>query len=97
MPVIFIVTLAYVWAAQVPAPVVPGEVQVATASGHTLVMAPDGRVRSLSGIVRVWAGISRMLALKSDGTLYVWGPAGTADGRNLRGPMVMTTFAATAR
>ncbi len=44
MPMIFIVILAYVWAAQVPAPVVSGEVQVATAGGHTLVLAPDGRV-----------------------------------------------------
>ena len=38
-------------------------------------------VRSLSGIVRVWAGGNRVLALKSDGTLYLWGPAGTADDR----------------
>jgi len=57
-------------------------------------VAPRGvLVRSLSGIVHVWAGISRMLALKSDGTLYVWGPAGTADGRVLRVPAVMTTLA----
>jgi alpha-tubulin suppressor-like RCC1 family protein len=50
-------------------------------------------VRSLSGIVRVWNGGNRVLALKSDGTLYLWGPAGTADDRVLRVPTVMTTFA----
>jgi alpha-tubulin suppressor-like RCC1 family protein len=49
-------------------------------------------VRSLSSIVRVWAGGNRVLALKSDGTLYLWGPAGTADDRVLRVPTVMTTF-----
>ena len=52
-------------------------------------------VKSLSGIVRVWTGLSRVLALKSDGTLYVWGVAGTADGRVLRVPTVMTTFVPT--
>ena len=41
---IFIVMLAYALAAQLPAPVVSGEVQVSTAAGHTLVLAPDGRV-----------------------------------------------------
>ena len=51
-------------------------------------------VRSLSGIVRVWAGGNRVLALKSDGTLYLWGVAGTADDRVLRVPTVMTTFTA---
>ena len=57
-------------------------------------VAPRGvLVRSLSGIVRVWTGGNRMLALKSDGTLYLWGPAGTADDRVLRVPTVMTTFA----
>ena len=50
-------------------------------------------VKSLSGIVRVWAGGHRVLALKSDGTLYLWGPAGAADDRVLRVPTVMTTFA----
>jgi alpha-tubulin suppressor-like RCC1 family protein len=55
--------------------------------------APRGvLVRSLSGIVRVWAGGNRVLALKSDGTLYLWGPAGTADGRVLRVPTVITRF-----
>ena len=51
-------------------------------------------VRSLSGIVRVWSGGARVLALKSDGTLYLWGPAGSADDRVLRVPTVMTTFSA---
>jgi alpha-tubulin suppressor-like RCC1 family protein len=56
--------------------------------------APHGvLVRSLSGIVRVWACVNRRMALKSDGTLYLWGPAGTADDRNLRVPMVLTTLA----
>ena len=56
-------------------------------------VAPRGvLVRSLSGIVRVWAGGHRVLALKSDGTLYLWGPAGTAGDRVLRVPTVMTTF-----
>jgi alpha-tubulin suppressor-like RCC1 family protein len=57
--------------------------------------APPSRgvlVRSLSGIVRVWSGGNRVLALKSDGTLYYWGTAGTGDGRVLRVPTVMTTF-----
>jgi len=49
-------------------------------------------VRSLSGIVRVWAGGNRALALKSDGTLYLWGPAGTAGDRVLRVPTVLTRF-----
>ena len=64
--------------------------------GSVDAVAPRGvLVRSLSGIVRVWAGINRVLALKSDGTLYVWGVAGTADNRVLRVPTVMTTFALT--
>ena len=55
--------------------------------------APRGvLVKSLSGIVRVWAGGERRLALKSDGTLYFWGPGGKADGRVFRVPTVMTTF-----
>jgi alpha-tubulin suppressor-like RCC1 family protein len=62
--------------------------------GSTDANAPRGvLVRSLSGIVRVWAGGNRVLALKSDGTLYLWGPAGTANDRVLRVPTVMTTFA----
>jgi alpha-tubulin suppressor-like RCC1 family protein len=61
--------------------------------GSVDAVAPRGvLVRSLSGIVRVWAGGHRVLALKSDGTLYMWGPAGTADDRVLRVPTVMTTF-----
>jgi alpha-tubulin suppressor-like RCC1 family protein len=62
--------------------------------GSVDAVAPrGGLVRSLSGIVRVWAGVSRVVALESDGTLYVWGVAGTADGRVLRVPTVTTTFA----
>ena len=62
--------------------------------GSVDAVAPRGvLVRSLSGIVRVWAGVNRVLALKSDGTLYLWGPAGTADDRVLSVPTVMTTFA----
>jgi len=34
-------------------------------------------VKALSGIVHVWSGGARGLALKSDGTLYVWGPTGS--------------------
>jgi len=61
--------------------------------GSVDAVAPRGvLVRTLSGIVRVWAGVNRVLALKSDGTLYLWGPAGTADDRVLRVPTVMTTF-----
>lgn len=51
-------------------------------------------VRSLSGIVRVWNGGSRNLALKSDGTLYTWGPSGSNEVGNFRVPMVMGTFKA---
>ena len=51
-------------------------------------------VRSLSGIVRVWAGGGRDLALKSDGTLYLWGPSGT--DKDFRVPTVMATFSDTA-
>ena len=62
--------------------------------GSVDAVAPRGvLVRSLSGIVRVWAGGNRVLALKSDGSLYLWGPAGTADDRVFRVPTVMTTFA----
>ena len=65
--------------------------------GSVDAVAPRGvLVRSLSGIVRVWAGGNRVLALKSDGALYLWGPAGTADDRVLRVPTVMTTFALSA-
>ena len=53
-------------------------------------------VKSLSGIVRVWAGGHRVLALKSDGTLYLWGPAGTTDSRVHRVPTVMNTFVGSA-
>jgi alpha-tubulin suppressor-like RCC1 family protein len=65
--------------------------------GSVDAVAPRGvLVRSLSGIVRVWAGGNRVLALKSDGSLYFWGVAGTGDGRVLRVPTLMTTFALSA-
>ena len=65
--------------------------------GSVDAVAPRGvLVRSLSGIVRVWSGGNRVLALKSDGTLYLWGPAGFADDRVFRVPTVMTTFALSA-
>ena len=50
-------------------------------------------LKSLSGITRVWAGGNRVLALKSDGTLYQWGPAGSTENRILWVPTVMKTFA----
>lgn len=49
-------------------------------------------VRSLSGIVRVWNGNHRSLALKSDGTLYMWGPSGSANTGVYRVPKVIATF-----
>lgn len=62
--------------------------------GSVDAVAPRGvLVRSLSKVVRVWTGGNRALALRSDGTLYLWGPAGTADDRVLRVPTAMTTFA----
>lgn len=62
--------------------------------GSVDAVAPRGTaVKTLSGIVRVWAGGNRVLALKADGTLYVWGPAGLADDRIYRVPAAFTTFA----
>jgi alpha-tubulin suppressor-like RCC1 family protein len=49
-------------------------------------------VRSLSGIVRVWKDGNRGLALKSDGTLYLWGPSKPPDGDVQRLPVVLTRF-----
>ncbi len=49
-------------------------------------------VRSLSGIAQVWAGNNRSLALKSDGTLYVWGPSGSNDVATYRVPVAIATF-----
>jgi alpha-tubulin suppressor-like RCC1 family protein len=49
-------------------------------------------VKSLSGIVRVWSGVNRVLALKSDGTLYMWGPSGSEDAAVYRVPKAMATF-----
>ena len=47
-------------------------------------------VKSLSGITRVWVGGNRALALKSDGTLYFWGPA--LSNSVQRVPAVLTRF-----
>ncbi len=49
-------------------------------------------VRSISGIVRVWAGGNRDLALKSDGTLYMRRPSGSEEAGVFRVPKVMATF-----
>jgi alpha-tubulin suppressor-like RCC1 family protein len=49
-------------------------------------------VRSLSSIVRVWAGGARAFALKSDGTLYMWGPSGSQSASIYRVPKVIATF-----
>lgn len=49
-------------------------------------------VRSLSAIVRVWTGGSRGFALKSDGTLYMWGPSGSESAGVYRVPKVIATF-----
>lgn len=48
------------------------------------------QLKQLSGIVRVWSDGNRTLALKNDGTLYLWGPRlGTG---NARVPMVLGKF-----
>ena len=49
-------------------------------------------VRSLSGIVQVWNGNNRSLALKSDGTLLLWGPSGSEEAGVFRVPTVIATF-----
>lgn len=49
-------------------------------------------VRSLSSVVQVWSGNNRSLALKSDGTLLMWGPSGSEAAGVYRVPMVMATF-----
>lgn len=62
--------------------------------GSVDAVAPRGvLVKSLSGVVRVWAGGNRVLALKPDGRLYLWGPAGTAGDRVFRTPTVFMKFA----
>jgi alpha-tubulin suppressor-like RCC1 family protein len=43
-------------------------------------------VRSLSGIVNVWSGNNRGVALKSDGTLLLWGPSGSENAGVFRVP-----------
>jgi len=40
----------------------------------------------------VWVGGNRDLALKADGTLYMWGPSGSNEVGNFRVPKVMATF-----
>jgi alpha-tubulin suppressor-like RCC1 family protein len=45
-------------------------------------------VKSLTGIVHVWSGGNRCVALKSDGTLYVWGPY--KENVNQRTPIELT-------
>lgn len=57
--------------------------------------APPARslpVRSLSGVVRVWSGGHRALALKGDGTLYQWGPTMGPDSKVQRLPAAIGTF-----
>jgi alpha-tubulin suppressor-like RCC1 family protein len=49
-------------------------------------------VKSLSTIVRVWAGGHRALALKADGTLYQWGPTMGPDSKVQRLPTAIGTF-----
>lgn len=64
-----------------------------TGAGVDAVAGRSGAlVRSLSGIVRVWTGGDRRLALKSDGTLYLWGPSGSPDASVFRVPTVLATF-----
>jgi alpha-tubulin suppressor-like RCC1 family protein len=61
--------------------------------GSVDAVSPRGvLVRSLSGIVRVWAGGNRDLALRSDGTLYLWGPSGSEQAGVFRVPKVIATF-----
>ena len=48
-------------------------------------------VRSLSSIVRVWSGGNRALALKSDGSLYRWGPSGSESAGVFRVSTVIAT------
>ncbi len=51
-------------------------------------------VRSLSSIVRVFGGNNRRLALRADGTLYLWGPSGAGTGPDFRVPKVIGQFPA---
>ena len=48
-------------------------------------------VKALTGIAHVWSGGNRGVALKSDGTLYVWGPY-KGDGKIQRVPAEITKF-----
>jgi alpha-tubulin suppressor-like RCC1 family protein len=49
-------------------------------------------VKSLTGIVHVWRGLHRGLALKADGTLYQSGPTGSPDAGNARVPAMLAHF-----
>lgn len=49
-------------------------------------------LKQLTGIVRVWSDGMRTLALKNDGTLYLWGPRFVR--ANARVPMVLGKFPA---
>ena len=51
-------------------------------------------VRSLSSIVRVFGGNNRRLALRADGTLYLWGPSGAGTGPDFRVQKVIGQFPA---
>jgi hypothetical protein len=50
------------------------------------------QLKQLSGIVKVWSDGTRTLALKNDGTLYLWGPRFVTG--NARVPMELGKFAA---
>lgn len=67
-----------------------------TGGGVDAVTARGVLVRALSGIVQVWSGNHRRIALKSDGTLYMWGPSGSENAGVFRVPKVMTTFVLSA-
>ena len=63
-----------------------------TGGGVDAVSSRGVLVRSLSAIERVWTGGDRGLALKSDGTLYMWGPSGSESAGVYRVPKVIATF-----
>lgn len=49
-------------------------------------------VRSLAGVIQVWAGNNRSAALRSDGTLLMWGPSGSNDVPSFRVPKALATL-----
>ena len=49
-------------------------------------------VRSLAGVIHVWAGGNRSAALTSDGRLFLWGPSGSNDVSSFRVPKALATF-----